>query len=335
MDILIQQETTLGTGCATLPRRPNWESWKGRFLFNFHSEVFLRYFTWYGSRLKSEGSRVVPHGTIAGQKEGQTIAMAKQSKVETRKTKAAAPKPPSKKAEQSPSLVTQAYEEIKERILMLHFLPGQYLNEAAICSNLNLGRTPVHLALQRLQVEGLVEILPRKGIVVQPDSFAQIIKILDSRLTVEPELARGAARRAKQGVDASILDRLKSLATATDPKQNPPDIAAFTVNDRRFHQEVASLAGNIEMSEFARRLHERSTRFWYLNLWQTIDVKTSNRQHAAIAQAIIAGDEDAAAQHMREHIQAVRDRLEKIQHNSPNALRRPSDHFGPLGTPVQ
>ncbi|GMO93247.1 GntR family transcriptional regulator [Bradyrhizobium sp. TM239] len=262
--------------------------------------------------------------------------MAKQSRKKTGQTKATGPKPVSKKAEQSPSLVTQAYEEIKERILMLHFLPGQYLNEAAICSNLNLGRTPVHLALQRLQVEGLVEILPRKGIVVQPDSFAQIIKILDSRLTVEPELARGAARRAKMGgVDPSVLERLKSLATATDPKQNPPDIAAFTVNDRRFHQEVALLSGNTEMSEFARRLHERSTRFWYLNLWQTIDVKTSNRQHAAIAQAVLAGDEDAAAQQMREHIQAVRDRLEKIQHNSPNALRRPSDPFGPLVSPPQ
>ncbi|WP_194482158.1 GntR family transcriptional regulator [Bradyrhizobium sp. CCBAU 53338] len=236
-----------------------------------------------------------------------------------------------KNAEQSPSLVTQAYEEIKERILMLHFLPGQYLNEAAICSNLNLGRTPVHLALQRLQIEGLIEILPRKGIVVQPDSFAEIIKILDSRLTVEPELARGAACRVGAGeVDSAAIERLKQLATATDPKQIPPDIAGFTVYDRRFHQEVATISGNTVMSDFARRLHERSTRFWYLNLWQTIDVKTSNRQHAAIAQAIANGNEDAAADHMRAHIQAVRDRLEKIQLSSPNALRRPSGFFTPV-----
>jgi GntR family transcriptional regulator, rspAB operon transcriptional repressor len=224
--------------------------------------------------------------------------------------------------EQSPSLVTQAYEEIKELILLLHFLPGQYLNEAAICSKLKLGRTPVHLALQRLQIEGLVDILPRKGIVVQPDSFPEIIKILDSRLTVEPELARGAARRVKAGeIAGSDLDNLRRLAITSDPKQAPPDIAAFTVNDRRFHQELATLSGNNVLSDFARMLHERSTRFWYLNLWQTIDVKATNRQHASIADAIIAGNEEAAAQRMHEHIQALHERLEKLQRSSPTALR--------------
>src|SRR5262249_52914966 len=196
--------------------------------------------------------------------------------------------------------------------------------------------TPVHLALERLQIEGLVEILPRKGIVVQPDSFAEIIKILDSRLTVEPELARRAAQRIKaEEIPASELEKLKALATATDAKQNPPDIAAFTVNDRRFHQEVAILSGNMVMGEFARRLHERSTRFWYLNLWQTLDVKTSNRQHAAIAQAVAVGDEKAAAQHMREHIQALCDRLEKLQRTSPTALRRSPDLPGIVPIPLQ
>lgn len=48
------------------------------------------------------------------------------------------------------SLVTMAYERIKESIITLHFLPGQYLNEGAICALLQVGRTPVHQALQRL-----------------------------------------------------------------------------------------------------------------------------------------------------------------------------------------
>jgi len=114
------------------------------------------------------------------------------------------------------SLVQQAYESIKERIINLHFLPGQYLNEAAICAQLKLGRTPVHQALQRLQMEGLVDVLPRKGIIVQPDSLAEIMKILDSRVTVEPELARSAARRVKAGeITADQLKRVMEIATAT------------------------------------------------------------------------------------------------------------------------
>jgi len=47
------------------------------------------------------------------------------------------------------SLVAKAYEDIKEKIITLYFLPGQYLNEAAISGLLQVGRTPVHQALQR------------------------------------------------------------------------------------------------------------------------------------------------------------------------------------------
>jgi DNA-binding GntR family transcriptional regulator len=219
------------------------------------------------------------------------------------------------------SLVLQAYESIKERIINLHFLPGQYLNEAAICSQLKLGRTPVHQALQRLHLEGLVDILPRKGIIVQPDSVAEIMKILDSRVTVEPELARAAARHVVEGeITAAAIARLKEIATAS-VDSDPPDIAAFTMNDRLFHREVAQLSGNAVMSDFARVLHERSTRFWYLNLWQTIDVPATNRQHGAIAAAIGAGNGDLAAQRMLDHIAALRERLGKLQRMSPATLR--------------
>jgi DNA-binding GntR family transcriptional regulator len=221
------------------------------------------------------------------------------------------------------SLVQLAYESIKERIINLHFLPGQYLNEAAICAQLKLGRTPVHQALQRLHLEGLVAVLPRKGIIVQPDSLAEIMKILDSRVTVEPELARAAARRVAAGeVSADHLAQLRKIATAT-ADEDPPDITAFTANDRWFHREVAELSGNPIMSDFARVLHERSTRFWYLNLWQTIDVPATNLQHADIADAVIAGKEKLAAQRMHDHIAALRSRLEKLQRMSPDAFRMP------------
>ena len=234
------------------------------------------------------------------------------------KTRAAA-KP---RAEKAPPLVEQAYESIKEKIITLHFLPGQYLNEAAICAQLGFGRTPVHQALQRLQHEGMVEVMPRKGVIVQPDSIGEIIKILDSRLAVEPELARGAARRvAANEVEPEVLARLRAVATATDADQTPPDIAQFTSNDRLFHREIAALSGNQVMSDFARMLHERAARFWYLNMWQTIDVGATNQQHAEIAEAIAAGDEQAAGERMYNHILALRERLEKVQRSSPTALR--------------
>lgn len=222
------------------------------------------------------------------------------------------------------SLVQQAYEQIKEKVITLHFLPGQYLNESGICSQLNLGRTPVHQALQRLHHEGLIDVLPRKGIIVQPDSIGEIVRILDSRLTVEPELARLAAQRVHSGdLTKEELTRLMRAAIATDPELQPPDLSSFTSNDREFHREIGSLSGNPIMGDFARVLHERSTRFWYLHLWQTIDVPATNTQHEAIAKAIAAGDEQAAAVEMQSHIRALRDRLLRVQSLSPQSRRSP------------
>lgn len=222
------------------------------------------------------------------------------------------------------SLVDQAYEAIKEKVIALHFLPGQYLNEAAICAQLGIGRTPVHQALQRLHIEGLVEVLPRKGIVVQPDSLAEILKILEARLTVEPELARNCAANVRTGeVTAEDATRLLAIATATDANVEPPDIQAFTSNDRWFHREIGRMSGNSVMADFARMLHERSTRFWYLNLWQTIDVGQSNNQHRLIAQAIAEGNEQAAGDAMSDHIGALHQRLDKLQAQAPKSGRFP------------
>jgi len=215
------------------------------------------------------------------------------------------------------SLVAKAYEAIKEKIITLYFLPGQYLNEAAISSLLDVGRTPVHQALQRLALEGLVEVMPRKGVVVLPDSISEIIKILESRAAVESELAKAAA------VNATLEDgkELIALANATRNAKSGPGMDAFIAADRAFHRKLADCSGNPVLRDFARQLHERSIRYWYLHLWQTMDVPATTRQHVAIAEAVARRDGARAAAAMREHIDSLKARLAQIQH----ANRR----FGP------
>ena len=70
------------------------------------------------------------------------------------------------------------------------------------------------------------------------------------------------------------------------------------------------------LSDFARTLHERSIRYWYLHLWQTLDDKATIRQHTAIADAIARGDGDAAAEAVRTHIESLRTRLMRAQEAS-------------------
>lgn len=218
-------------------------------------------------------------------------------------------------------MVRQAYEAMREKIIRLQFLPGQYLNEAAICDALGLGRTPVHQALQLLQVEGLVEILPRKGIIVQPDGLSEILKILESRIVIEPELARKAAENSAAGTfEPKELDALVSLAEEPDETVDPPDIDAFISNDRAFHRNVAQMSENAILGEFATSLHDRCCRFWYLNLWQTINVDVSKEKHVAIARAIARGKSDLAADAMRDHIANLVKRLESLPPNAFGGL---------------
>lgn len=73
------------------------------------------------------------------------------------------------------SLRARAYEEIKRRIITLRYEPGAYLNEARVSEQLGIGRTPVHQALDRLMLEGMVEVIPRKGVVVRPVSLDEVL----------------------------------------------------------------------------------------------------------------------------------------------------------------
>ena len=217
------------------------------------------------------------------------------------------------------SLADTAYTAIKEKILKLFFLPGQYLNEGALCDLLGVGRTPVHQALQRLQHEGLVEVMPRKGIIVQPGSISEILKILDSRVTIEADLARNAASR----VTAEEAEELKKLARVKVNGSGRSQLDDFVDADRAFHTRFADLAGNPVMGEIARTLHDRSIRYWYLHLWQTFDGRASGNEHAAIADAIARGDGEDAASAVRAHIESLRARLMRAQHiNSGRSIPR-------------
>ena len=121
--------------------------------------------------------------------------------------------------EPQPSLRSQAYLEIKRRINRLEYRPGTYLNEAQISRQLNIGRTPVHQALDRLMLECLVQIIPRKGVVVQSISLDEVVQILEARLINEVHCIELATERAtSQQITAmqALLALAEPLTRARD-----------------------------------------------------------------------------------------------------------------------
>ena len=84
------------------------------------------------------------------------------------------------------NLKTQAYNTIRQKIVTCEYAPGTFLNEELLTSELGLSRTPIRDALSRLEQEGLIEIKPKKGILVMPLSINTINMIFEVRQLYEP-----------------------------------------------------------------------------------------------------------------------------------------------------
>ena len=78
------------------------------------------------------------------------------------------------------SLRDIAYTEILRRIITLRYKPGAYINEAQVCADLNIGRTPVHMALERLSRDGMIEVMPRKGAIIRAISLDDVMAVIEA-----------------------------------------------------------------------------------------------------------------------------------------------------------
>jgi DNA-binding GntR family transcriptional regulator len=208
---------------------------------------------------------------------------------------------------QAPSLRDQAYEAIKRRIITLAYAPGEHLNEALISEQLGIGRTPVHQALDRLMLEGMIEIIPRKGVIVRPVSLDEHLQLTQVRLINEPFCASLAAERASGEEIAAmraLLDRARGRIAARD-------VEGLMDLDGDFHAAIARAARNRVLADLLRGLHERSLRFWFISLSAEHHHGRVQREHEAVFKAIRDHDPDRAAEAARAHVESSRDNIIK------------------------
>src|SRR5580692_3046095 len=200
------------------------------------------------------------------------------------------------------SLRDTAYDAIKHRIITCAFRPGEYINELQLSALLKIGRTPVHQALDRLMIEGMVEVIPRKGVIVKPVSLNEVLQIIEVRLINEPLGARLAAVHANDAdltEMADVLKRAKHWASLRN-------VENLMLLDREFHLLVAKAAKNDVLTELLRNLHERSLRFWFISLNAPTQYQLVQDEHGTILEAIRRRDADNADAAMRRHIESFR-----------------------------
>ncbi len=206
------------------------------------------------------------------------------------------------------SLSRQAYERLRDEILTLKRAPGELLDEAVLMSDLQLGRTPIREALQRLSCEGLVLIRPRRGTYVASLSLTDMQQIFELRQELEGYAAALAAERANE-TDLAVLDSaLDPLLQISDPGES----LAYIQVDRAFHRAVARASHNKYLENQLGRMYNLNLRLWYFALAKLGPIRDMAEQHRAIQNAIQCRDSHIAEAAMRKHIREFQSRIKAV-----------------------
>jgi DNA-binding GntR family transcriptional regulator len=189
------------------------------------------------------------------------------------------------------TLTEQAYRLIEEQIVTLNLKPGDVLSEQLLAATLKIGRTPIREALQRLAREGLVTILPRKGILVADVNPRSQLLLLEVRREIERLLCRTAAERATP----DQRRHMQEIADGMDRAAKTDDDVVFMRLDLEFNRLLIDAAHNDFAARSMKLLQGLSRRFWYMHYRMAADLPLCARLHANEARAIAKGDAEAAA----------------------------------------
>lgn len=201
---------------------------------------------------------------------------------------------------------------LREAIVSLELPPGAQLDKNALCERLGVSRFPVSEALSRLQGEGLVEIRPQSGTIVSLIRLGDVRENLFLRRALEAEAVRSLSTDMPPDLLPALQRNIryqKAAATAGDP-------TGFHKLDVEFHEIIFTALGFDRVKatvESARLGLDRIRRL----LASKRRHKLTYDEHARIVRALAAGDGDAAAAAMIEHLDAVMEELLSLAEKQP------------------
>lgn len=196
------------------------------------------------------------------------------------------------------SRVDDAYDRLKSEILENRMPPGFQGTEPEVALRLGMSRTPVREALIRLQSEGLVELIPRRGIRVLPISPNDMREIYQLLTVLEPEAA------ADVGDDGLSDEQISVLETATSEMEqalDEGDLDRWAAADDRFHRVLLSYNSNDRLTAFVNTLFDQAHRARIITLRLREVPRQSTEDHRAILRALSKGDADRTRAVFRTH----------------------------------
>ncbi|MDF9806389.1 DNA-binding GntR family transcriptional regulator [Streptomyces sp. HB372] len=217
---------------------------------------------------------------------------------------------PTRPSERQP-LADQMYEVLLGQFMDGLWSPGRPLNIGALSRELNVSQTPLREALARLEHTGLVRREALKGYRVAPlFSETELIKLMDARLVLEPTLTYEACRRTTPEFLQDVADSIEELRRCATG-DGSTSLRAYLSADERFHFLIARQSANPFLESAYRSLSGHVQRFRLFTELGSSDAESPARDHAAVHDALVAGDAEGAADRMREHIENAKARALK------------------------
>lgn len=200
-------------------------------------------------------------------------------------------------AEAARSQSEAAYLRIRDRIVSLDMPPGSVVQEARLRAELEIGRTPIREALQRLALENLVKSVPHRGTFVTDVNITDLARITEVRVVLESHAARLAAERLVAADRIAIQELLDVLEAggATDQRE-------LMRLDQQIHRQIYRAARNSFLENTLERYLNLSLRLWYLVLDHEVRLREAVVEHVELLRAVLAGDGSRAEDGMRRHV---------------------------------
>jgi DNA-binding GntR family transcriptional regulator len=204
------------------------------------------------------------------------------------------------------SLSQKAYELIRHKIVTLELPPGSILDEGKLQIELKVGRTPIREALQRLSLEKLVTIVPRRGIFVTDIRITDLKQLFEVRLVMEPMAARLAAVRGSDDQWQQMEAALSNLPDDNHPAKNQ----ALIMVDELCHHILYEAADNKFLTDTLTTLYALSLRLWYFFLLKIGDMQWAIEEHMRLLEALKARDAERSGRLLEEHIRAFQQEIQ-------------------------
>ena len=222
--------------------------------------------------------------------------------------------------ERADLLVERAYRRLRDAILSNQLPPGTALSVPEFARRLQVSRSPIREAVQRLVYDGLAVNVAHRGAEVadlQPEDL--------QHLYVVREVLEGlAARLATERIDSAGLERLRGILKAHEDVVDSGDERGHIEMDMAYHRSIRDLANNPYLTETLSRIHGKS-HLAYFRLWRGLDDRRlALEEHRRVFAAMCAGDAAGADQAARDHIAQLRGRLSQYKGSWRSAPSEPA-----------